>query len=357
MAGSPVASIGSGLTRAGHDLSQWVTSAWQSLSGGIRPAEVAALVVAAVALTTYAAIHVVAGPNRRLPEVLRPYQIGEQPPAAPDRAPARLVTIPWLRRMGEALARLAERRGLRNSLHVRLQQAGMATTVGEFLVTVVIGGLLLVALGGVLAGPLGALLALVVVGLAPPAALQALADRRRRRIEHQLTDVLKLLAASLRAGFSLLQGLGALVGRLPEPLGSEIQQAFAATRVGVPVEEALGAAADRSGSRDFTWVVTAIRIQREVGGNLAEILDTVAETMKERDRLHREVRTLTAEGRISAIVLGAMPFGVGVLVWLANRSYLDVLFNTLGGSIALLGGVALEVVGCLWLYRTVQIEV
>lgn len=357
MVGITQASIGSELSRLAHQVHRVWTSVWSGLSGGIRPSEVAALVIAAVALLAVAIVQVVGRPNRKLPQVLERYQVGDAAPEPAPKAPRGPVTVPALRRLAEGLAELAERRGFRRSLGLRLQRAGLRVTVGEFLLTALAGGVLLVILGGLVGGPLGGLLALLIAGLTPPAMLQALADRRRRRIERQLVDVLKLLAASLRAGFSLLQGLGALVGRLPDPMGAEIQQAFAATRVGVAVEDALQAAAERSGSRDFAWSVTAIRIQREVGGNLAEILDTVAETMKERARLQREVRTLTAEGRISAIILGAMPFGVGFLVWVVNRSYVNVLFHTLGGSIALLGGLVLEIGGCLWLYRTVQVEI
>lgn len=351
-----VATVGSTLSGAAGDVSRWATQAWDSLSGGIRPVEVAALVVAAVALLAFAIIQVALRPGRHLPEILEEYRIGQPEAPTPSRRRGP-VTIPSLRRLAEAMSAFAERRGFRAGLQSRIQQAGLAVTAGELLLTVTLGGLLLVALGALLAGPLGALLALAVSAIAPPATLQALADRRRRKIESQLVDLLKLLAASLRSGFSLLQGLGATIGRVPEPMAGEVRRAFAATRVGVPVEDALAAAAERSGSRDFKWVVTAIRIQREVGGNLAEILDTVAETMKARSRLHREVRTLTAEGRLSAFILAAMPFLVGLFVQLSDPGYLAALFDTVFGNIAIVGGLVLEIVGCFWLYRTVQIEI
>ncbi len=356
MTPSTLGSVGTGVSGIADDVSRWFGRAWANLSGGIRPVEVAALVVAAVALVAYAVVQVAIRPNRRLPEALESYRIGQEETPV-ESPPAGAVTLPSLQRMAERLSRLAERRGFRSGLQARIQRAGLSVTAGELLLTVTIGGLLVVALGAVAGGPLGALLALAVVALAPPATLQLLADRRRRRIESQLVDLLKLLAASLRSGFSLLQGLGAMLGRLPEPMAGEIRQAFAATRVGVPVDDALAAAAERSGSRDFTWAVTAISIQREVGGNLAEILDTVADTMKERGKLHREVRTLTAEGRLSAVILGALPFFVGIFLHLADPSYLALLFHTFFGVIALVGGVVLEIVGCLWLYRTVQIEI
>ena len=126
---------------------------------------------------------------------------------------------------------------------------------------------------------------------------------RQLRFERQLPDTLTLLASSLRAGFSLMQGLEAVAQEISDPMQKELQRVFTEVRLGRPVEDALGDAADRMDSNDLRWTVMAIRIQREVGGNLAVLLDTVADTMVKRERIRRELRALTAEGRLSAIVL------------------------------------------------------
>lgn len=341
----------SGLHAAEHGISNW----FATLGDRIGALGVAGLLVATIVLAFYSATLILGRPNRNLADELTPYRL--HPEATPVADPASVVTVPLLKRLGELIGRFAERRGFRQVAEARLERAGLAITFGELATVTLIGGLLLALLGALLGGVVGLILAVVVAVLSPPAVVQFLGDRRIRRFDALLPEVLKLLAASLRAGFSLLQGLDSVLGQVPDPMASELSRAFAGTRVGLPVEDALQTVAVRVGSRDFEWVVMAIRIQREVGGNLAEILDTVATTMLERVRLRREVRTLTAEGRISAVILALLPIGLGVLIFLINRPYIAVLFNTFGGNVALLGGVALEVLGAWWLYRTVQIEI
>ncbi|MHB1572099.1 MAG: type II secretion system F family protein, partial [Solirubrobacteraceae bacterium] len=187
--------------------------------------------------------------------------------------------------------------------------------------------------------------------------LEGLAGQRRRRFTAQLPDVLQVLAGTLRAGFSFAQGLDAVVEDVAPPMNKELRRALAGARLGMPIEDALSETAERVDSADFSWTVMAIRIQREVGGNLAEILDTVSNTMVERSRLRREVRTLTAEGRLSAIILGVMPIVIGLFIYVINPTYLQVLFQTTPGEIALLGGGVLELFGAWWMYRTIQIEI
>ncbi len=110
-------------------------------------------------------------------------------------------------------------------------------------------------------------------------------------------------------------------------------------------------------SKDFDWVVMAIRIQREVGGNLAELLTSVAETMISRERLRREVSALTAEGRLSAIIVGALPFLIGIAVTVLNPGYINVLFTNPTGKIMLLGATILMLVGFVWMKKTIEIDV
>ena len=142
--------------------------------------------------------------------------------------------------------------------------------------------------------------------------------KRLRKFEEQLPDVLNLLSGSMRAGFSFAQGLEAVADEAPEPSKRELQRAFAESRLGRPIEDALEDSANRMHSVDLTWAVMAIRIQREVGGNLAELLDTVARTMTERERLKREILTLTAEGRMSGWILGVFPLLFGLLLYMVQ---------------------------------------
>ena len=177
--------------------------------------------------------------------------------------------------------------------------------------------------------------------------LTFLANRRRKQFEALLPDTLQLLASTLRAGYSLMQGVEAVSQEVSEPMGRELRRVVTEARLGRPLEEALDGVAERMDSGDFAWAVMAIRIQREVGGNLAELLVTVAETMTERERLRRDVNALTAEGKISAIVLGLLPVGLGLFIYTANPGYMDPLFDETVGKIMLGGSILLALLRLL----------
>jgi tight adherence protein B len=180
---------------------------------------------------------------------------------------------------------------------------------------------------------------------------------RLKKFEVQLPDTLNLLAGSMRAGFSFLQGLEAVADETQDPMRRELQRVFTEARLGRPIEDALDDMAIRMSSSDLAWAVMAIKIQREVGGNLAELLDTVAETMMQRERLRREVKALTAEGRFSAYILSAMPPGFFLMFYLLQPDYMGNLFGEPLGVIAVIFGSISTVVGWFWLRKIVTIEV
>jgi len=165
------------------------------------------------------------------------------------------------------------------------------------------------------------------------------------------------MAGSLRAGYSLLQGVEAVAQEVDDPMGQELRRVLAEARLGRVLEDALDDMAERMNSRDFAWAVMAVRIQREVGGNLAELLSTVAETMIARERLRREVRALTAEGRISALILGLLPVGLGVIMYSINRDYMNVLLHDSFGQTLLIGSGLLAAVGFYWMKKTIEIDI
>jgi len=173
----------------------------------------------------------------------------------------------------------------------------------------------------------------------------------------QLPDMLQLLGTTLRSGFSILQGLDTVSRQLADPIGKEIRHVVAEARLGRPLVEALNEVAERVRSEDFEWVVTSIGIQREVGGNLAELLDIVAATMNDRARLRREAHTLTAEGRIGAVVISILPVALGLFVYSVNPSYIHPLLHEAFGQILFYGSIVLGVVGVFWLRKLVDIEV
>src|SRR5207253_195828 len=173
-------------------------------------------------------------------------------------------------------------------------------------------GVLLIGLLAVLGAPSApvGVAAAGLVAAVPVVAARALRTRRLKAFEAQLPDTLNLLAGSLRAGYSFLQCVEAVAQETTDPMARELRRALAEARLGRPVEEALGDIATRMESRDFEWSVMAIRIQREVGGNLAELLQTVSETMVQRARMPGEVKALTAEGRLARLRMGVLPGGL-----------------------------------------------
>jgi tight adherence protein B len=296
-----------------------------------------------------------------LEKSLAPYTVGyardTNTPAAGTAGDQDFVQSPLLRRAIDAVAEVAARRGLLALVEAKIDQADLPVRPAEalflYLVVAIFGGLIVFLLGnffwgaGVLA--LLAILPWVVVGV--------LAVRRTRNFVAQLPDMLQLLGATLRSGFSILQGLDTVAGQIPDPMGKEMRHVVAEARLGRPLAEALDEVAQRVKSDDFEWVVSAIGIQREVGGNLAELLDIVAETMNARSRLRQEAHTLTAEGRIGAIVISLLPIGIGVFIYGTNRTYLSPLLHTGLGQVMFYGCIIAALGGMLWMRNIVKIEI
>lgn len=252
---------------------------------------------------------------------------------------------------------LAQRSGLLTKVESMLEQADLPVRPAEFLFYIpmfaIVTGLLFL-LGF---GPMPGLLAFGAVLAVPYVIAAGKRASRLKKFEQQLPDTLSLLAGSMRAGFSFLQGLEAVADETHDPMRRELQRVFTEARLGRASEEALDDVAVRMNSGDLAWAVMAIRIQREVGGNLAELLDTVAETMTQRERLRREVRALTAEGRFSAYILSAMPPGFFLMFYALQPDYMGRLFSEPLGVIGVVGGGISTVIGWFWLRKIVTIEV
>jgi tight adherence protein B len=219
---------------------------------------------------------------------------------------------------------------------------------------------------GVAVGAGVALSLFVPGGLLPGALLGWLATRfyrttrtgrRTSKFSAQLPDALQLIVGSLQSGFSLAQAVNACVKDAAEPIGPELNRALAATRLGTSLEDGLEGVAQRVGSQDLEWAVMTIRIQREVGGNLAEVLQTAVETMRERDGLRRHVRALSAEGRMSAIVLTGMPIAVATWMFLLRREYLRPLYTEILGIGMLVSAVVMVLFGAWWMSRLIKVDV
>jgi tight adherence protein B len=181
--------------------------------------------------------------------------------------------------------------------------------------------------------------------------------RRRAAFSEQLPDVLQLIASSLQSGFSLAQALDAVVREERQPAAAEFSRALAQARIGADLEDALDRVAARMGCTDLRMTVMAIRIQREVGGNLAEVLRTTVATMRERAFLRRQVKALSAEGRLSSYILIALPLLVGAWFFYVDPKYMSLLYTTVPGLAMFLGSGLLMVAGVFWMRKLINIEV
>ena len=173
----------------------------------------------------------------------------------------------------------------------------------------------------------------------------------------QLPDVLSILASSLRAGHSFLQALDQVAAEIKDPSASEFHRVVSEIRLGRSIDDAMVEMADRVGGEDMRWAVMAVNIQRQVGGNLAEVLDIVAHTVRERAYVQRQVRVLSAEGRLSIAILAALPFGIFIYLSLMNPEYVSPLFTTMIGRLLLLIGGTLMAAGIFVMTRIVRIDV
>ena len=254
--------------------------------------------------------------------------------------------------------RLAGTGGFRSSLDHTLERAGVAIRPGEFLAGSVLAFLITGLLVGVLLQniTLAVLLALIA-GFIPTVLLLRASRKRMEAFQEQLPDILMVLASSLRAGHSFLQALDLVAKEIPDPGGSELGRVVAEISLGRPIEETLNSWAGRMNSDNLNWAVMAVNIQREVGGNLAELLETVAETVREREAIRRQIRALTADGRLSMIILISLPFVIGLYLSQVNPLYLNLLFSRFIGQAMLVGAGLLMAVGIFWMRKIVDIDV
>ncbi len=254
--------------------------------------------------------------------------------------------------------RVVAQRGIGVRLAARLDQAAVAWRPGEWLLLctgIVIGlavGLTLLTGTPLVGLPLGVLIGFFGQRIF----LSVRAGRRLAAFGEDLPDALQLVASGLASGYSLPQALDSVVRLGAGPVAVEVGRALALSRLGTPVEDALEQAADRIGSVDMKWVVMAIRVQRDVGGNLGEVLRQVAETIRERGWLRRHVKALSAEGRLSGIIIAALPVVVGGYMFLVQPSYVRPLVTEPLGLLMLAGGTLMLMIGMFAMNKLAKVE-
>ena len=237
-------------------------------------------------------------------------------------------------------------------LGLLLWRADVHRSVAEVLYMAVGVGLALAALTLILTGSLGVAIVVALLGATTPLTwLTVRARRRTRAFDQQLPDILSTFASTLKAGHTVSHAMQTIVESGDEPAATEFSRALAETGVGRPLDDALAAMAERVRSEEFRFVLNAVTIQREVGGNLAEILETVSKTVRQRHHFRDKIRGLTAMGRLSAVFLVALPFLTALGLTLLESSYLAPLFTTGLGRALLVAGLVMLAVGALILRR------
>ena len=276
--------------------------------------------------------------------------------AMPANDPERSGVVPEA--LIQATEKVAEAAGATAKLDLRLERAGAKIRPGEFMVAMVgaaFGGAILGML--VTGNVLFSLLFGAVASVAPLVWLSIVIKRRANKLHGQLPDILMILAGSLRAGHSFLESLDMVAQEIGDPGSEEFGRVVAEIRLGRSLSEAMDALAERIGSEDFKWALLAVNIQREVGGNLAEVLDTVADTMRDRDGIRRQIQVLTAEGRLSVAILAGLPVGVALYLAWVNPEYLALLFNNGLGLLMTAVATCLLGLGIFWMRKVVKIDV
>ncbi|MBY4710912.1 type II secretion system F family protein [Burkholderia cepacia] len=194
-------------------------------------------------------------------------------------------------------------------------------------------------------------------GCAPIMYVLRCRGRRMRKLERQLPDICDMIARALRSGHSFTSTLGMVGDEFPDPMGGEFRVTFDEVNYGVPLHDALMNLATRVPVQDLRYFVIAVLIQRETGGNLAELLDSIAALIRERFKLFDKVRVLSAEGRLSAWILGLLPFGTAAVMAVLNREFLSVLWEDPAG-IRMVGTMLVSMLfGLFWIRRIVRIRV
>jgi tight adherence protein B len=260
------------------------------------------------------------------------------------------------RRLFSALGALAPKKIL-NRAEQELAQTDIPLKAEELVVIQTVAVLLPIMASRVMPSYLFLAVVLALAGtFGPTIYIRQAKNIRLKKFNSQLGEALVVMSNSLRAGFSFLQALDSLKKEMPPPISTEFGRALQEMRLGTPTEEALINMTKRVRSDDLELIVTAVSIQRQVGGNLAEILDNIAFTIRERLRIKGELKTLTAQGRISGLIVGFLPLIMLVLIFMVNREYIMPLFTTTFGLIMLAAAVVSQCIGIAVIRRIVNIE-
>jgi tight adherence protein B len=293
---------------------------------------------------------------RRLDARLRDVSFGA--PAADATVPGETVVKHMIEGPLPGIDRLLSRSGLGFHLARLIGQSGVRTSPSA--VVVISAGLAIAAGLAVwvfVPQRYPAPIAVLLAGLAPFGWLMNRRSSRLSRFEEAFPEALDLLSRAIRAGHALQTALGMVADELKEPVGPEFKKTFEQQNFGLPLRDALNEMAARIALIDVRFFVTAVLIQRDTGGNLAEILDNLAHVVRERFKIRRQIRVHTAHGRFTGYVLLALPAFLGVALSFINPEHMQTLFNERMGQMMLMGAIVMQAIGFVWIRQVIKIEV
>ena len=239
-----------------------------------------------------------------------------------------------------------------------IDQSGVHTTPSAVIVMSLVVGIAAALIASIaLRLPFVPIVAFVVGAASPTCYLMVKKSRRIARFEEQFPEALDLLSRALRAGHAFQTAMGMVADDLKEPVGPEFRKTFDQQNFGLPLRDSLFQLADRIPIMDVRFFTTAVLIQRDTGGNLAEILDGLAHVVRERFRIRREIRTKTAHGRFTGLVLLSLPAGLGVILTIINPDHMGLLFNHRTGHTMIGAAIVMQIVGFLWIRHILDLEV
>jgi tight adherence protein B len=237
-----------------------------------------------------------------------------------------------------------------------LEIAGIKLSQAEVYLLVSLGSIIGSLIGWIVLAPVFGVLLLFLVPAVAHFTVSFLAGRRRRRFDAQLGDTLQLLTGGLRAGHSILRAIDAAATEADSPTSEEMRRVVAETSLGKDLLASLLDTAERMKNEDFTWIGQAIQINREVGGDLADVLDQVGHTIRERTEIKGQIKALAAEGKFSAYILGGMPFGIAAILTVVSPGYVDPLFTEPLGWAMLGAAAVMMTIGGLWIRKLIDLK-
>jgi tight adherence protein B len=286
--------------------------------------------------------------DRRLREVSRP--VGTDLPDTPSFvAEVKKGPLPAI---DKALG------GANSSMATLIEQSGVNTTPSAIMLSMLLAALV----SGIVCMlfikvPIFWMIAALIGSFLPYAWLRHKRTKRMKRFEEQFPEALDLLSRAIRAGHAFQTAMGMVADELPSPVGVEFKKAFEQQNFGLPLGDVLNQMAERVPILDVKFFVTAVMIQRETGGNLAEILDNLAHVVRERFKILRQVRVHTAHGRFTGYVLLALPATLGIVLTFINREHMKLLFEEHMGQMMIMGAIVMQAVGYIWIRKIIKIEV